>query len=500
MSATHVLAIDQGTTSTRAMVFDTQSNIIASAQRELPQIFPKPGWVEHDPEIIWRDCIEVCREAIARSGVPLTSLAGIGITNQRETTILWDKTSGVPIYNAIVWQDRRTTPLCERLKSEDAESIVTAKTGLLLDPYFSATKIAWLLDNIEGARTRAESGDLAFGTIDCYLLWRLTAGTRHMTDATNASRTLLFNIHRQDWDDELLEVFEVPRSVLPEVADNTAIFGETGSMPFDKAVPILGMAGDQQSAAIGQACLSPGMIKSTYGTGCFALLNTGDEIVQSSNKLLTTVAYRVDGKARFAIEGSIFVAGAAIQWLRDGLGIIEDAAETAALAEMADPTSSVFLVPAFTGLGAPYWDSGARANIQGLTRGSGKAEIVRATLESIGFQTRDLFEAIAADGATPPTTLRVDGGLSKNDWAMQFLADILSIPVERPVVSETTALGAAYLAGLQAGVHSDAIKIAKIWGRECLFEPNMSSDERDNRYAGWCDAVRRTRTSILNQN
>ena len=495
MSAAYLLAIDQGTTSTRAMVFDAGGRALATAQRELPQIFPQPGWVEHDPEVIWQDCVNVCRDAIGQIGIPATFLTGIGITNQRETTILWDRSTGAPIHNAIVWQDRRTAPLCERLKSDGAEEMVAARTGLLLDPYFSATKIAWILDNVEGARDRAESGALAFGTIDCFLLWRLTDGARHMTDATNASRTMLFDIHRQDWDDDLLKLFNIPRSILPTVADNTAAFGDTGADPFDTPVPILGMAGDQQAATIGQACLSAGMIKSTYGTGCFALLNTGETPVRSSNKLLTTTAYRLGGKTHFALEGSIFVAGAAVQWLRDGLGIIRDAAETTALAEAADPTSGVYLVPAFTGLGAPYWDSGARASIHGLTRDSGKAEIARATLESIGFQTRDLFEAMASDGAAPPTTLRVDGGLTRNNWAMQFLADMLAIPVERPEITETTALGAAYLAGLQAGVYADASEIAGNWARDRLFEPNMTAGERDARYDGWRDAVLRTRTS-----
>ncbi|PPR64854.1 MAG: Glycerol kinase [Alphaproteobacteria bacterium MarineAlpha4_Bin2] len=497
MSVDYLLAIDQGTTSTRAIVFDAQGLAIATAQRELPQIFPHPGWVEHDPETIWRDCVEVCRDAVVKSGIAPASLAGIGITNQRETTVLWDKATGIPIYNAIVWQDRRTAPLCARLKSEGMEAKVTAKTGLLLDPYFSATKIAWLLDNIEGARARAESGAIIFGTIDSYLVWQLTGGARHVTDVTNASRTMLFDIFQQDWDSELLEIFNIPRAILPDVFDNTAMFGETRSEPFNTAVPILGMVGDQQSAAIGQACLSPGMIKSTYGTGCFALLNTGKTVVGSTNKLLTTIAYRFDSSTRFALEGSIFVAGAAVQWLRDGLGIIRNSAETSSLAETADPKSGVYLVPAFTGLGAPYWDSGARANIQGLTRDSGKEEIARATLESIGFQTRDLFQAMAADGAAEPTTLRVDGGLSKNDWAMQFLADILAIPVERPVITEITALGAAYLAGLQAGIYTDLKNISENWAQDRFFEPSMSTDERDQRYSGWCDAVQRTRTSII---
>ena len=494
MSTDHLLAIDQGTTSSRAMIFDKAGAVVATAQREFPQIYPHQGWVEHDPETIWQDCLATCRAALKQADLTSQSIAGIGITNQRETTILWDRKTGQPIYNAIVWQDRRTADLCERLRGQGLEPRIVEKTGLLLDPYFSATKIAWLLEHVDGARTKAEAGELAFGTIDCFLVWRLTAGRSHVTDATNASRTMLFDIHAQDWDDGLLETFGIPRSLLPDVLDNAAEFGETESTLFGGPIPIRGMAGDQQAAAIGQACLSPGMIKSTYGTGCFALLNTGETPVRSEHKLLTTTAYRFGGTAHYALEGSIFIAGAAVQWLRDGLGIIQDAAETEALADAADPESSVYLVPAFTGLGAPYWDSAARASIQGLTRNSGRAEIARATLEAIGFQTRDLFEAMAADGAAPPTTLRVDGGLTRNGWAMQFLADSLAIPVERPVITETTALGAAYLAGLQAGVYADAAEIGEHWERDMVFEPRMGEKERNTRYAGWQDAVARTRT------
>jgi len=453
MSTDHLLAIDQGTTSSRAMISLKQADLTSQ------------------------------------------SIAGIGITNQRETTILWDRKTGQPIYNAIVWQDRRTADLCERLRARGLEPQIAERTGLLLDPYFSATKIAWLLEHVDGARTKAEAGELAFGTIDCFLVWRLTAGRSHVTDATNASRTMLFDIHTQEWDDGLLETFDIPRSLLPDVLDNTAEFGETESALFGGPIPIRGMAGDQQAAAIGQACLSPGMIKSTYGTGCFTLLNTGETPVRSQHKLLTTTAYRFGGIAHYALEGSIFIAGAAVQWLRDGLGIIQDASETEALASAADPESSVYLVPAFTGLGAPYWDSAARASIQGLTRNAGRAEIARATLEAIGFQTRDLFEAMAADGAVQPTTLRVDGGLTRNGWAMQFLADSLSIPVERPIITETTALGAAYLAGLQAGVYADAAEIGENWERDVVFEPRMGEKERNARYVGWQDAVTRTRTT-----
>jgi len=495
MTTDRLLAIDQGTTSSRAMIFDKAGAEVATAQREFPQIYPHQGWVEHDPETIWQDCLATCVAALEQANLTSQSIAGIGITNQRETTVLWDRKTGQPIYNAIVWQDRRTSDLCERLRGQGLEPQITGKTGLLLDPYFSATKIAWLLEHVDGARAKAEAGELAFGTIDCFLVWRLTAGKSHVTDATNASRTMLFNIHTQDWDDGLLEIFDIPRSLLPVVLDNAAEFGETESALFGGPIPIRGMAGDQQAAAIGQACLSLGMIKSTYGTGCFALLNTGETPVRSEHKLLTTTAYRFDGTAHYALEGSIFIAGAAVQWLRDGLGIIQDAAETEALATAADPESSVYLVPAFTGLGAPYWDSTARASIHGLTRNAGKAEIARATLEAIGFQTRDLFEAMAADGAAPPTALRVDGGLTRNAWAMQFLADTLSIPVERPVITETTALGAAYLAGLQAGVYADTAEIGENWERDMVFEPRMGEKERSARYAGWQDAVARTRTT-----
>jgi len=495
MSNAFLLAIDQGTTSTRAMVFDPSGKALATAQRELPQIFPKPGWVEHDPDVIWQDTEATCREAVETAGIDVGAIAGIGITNQRETTVLWDRRTGEVLHNAIVWQDRRTGEICAQLKAQGIEADVAAKTGLLLDPYFSATKIAWLLDNVEGARARAEAGELACGTIDSFLVWRLTGGERHVTDATNASRTMLYDIHRQRWDDDLLQTFNVPASLLPDVLDNTAEFGLTAANLLGRPVPIRGMAGDQQAATVGQACLSPGMIKSTYGTGCFALLNTGETAVQSHNKLLTTTAYRLAGKTTYALEGSIFIAGAAIQWLRDGLGIIADAAETDSLARAANPDSGVYLVPAFTGLGAPYWDSEARAAIYGLTRDSGRAEIVRAALESIAFQTRDLFEAMAADGAAAPTALRVDGGLVRNDWAMQFLSDSLAVPVERPVVTETTALGAAYLAGLQAGLYADATQISENWSLEKRFDPDMTEADRSKKYENWLDAVTRTRTN-----
>ncbi len=493
MSQPHLLAIDQGTTSTRAILFDEAGTPRTTAREELPQIYPKPGWVEHDAEVIWHQTEAVCKSVLAAADIAPDALAGIGITNQRETTVVWDRATGRPIHNAIVWQDRRTAETCDALKTDGAEPDIAAMTGLLLDPYFSATKIAWILDNVAGARARAEAGELAFGTIDCYLLWRLTGAKRHATDATNASRTLLFDIHAQDWSDDLCRLFRVPRAILPEVLDNTAEFGSTGF--FGGEVAIRGMAGDQQAAAIGQACFTPGMTKSTYGTGCFALCNTGEVAPRSENKLLTTVAYRLGGRSSYAIEGSIFIAGAAVQWLRDGLGVIENAGSTEALAEAADPESGVYMVPAFTGLGAPYWDSGARGALFGLTRDTGPADLARAALEAVAYQTRDLFEAMAADGAEAPSALRVDGGLSVNGWAMQFLSDILALPVERPEVTETTALGAAYLAGLQAGLYADTDTVGAKWRRAARFEPRLDAATRERRYAGWLDAVQRTRTS-----
>jgi len=489
-----ILAIDQGTTSTRAIVFDTDGVPLGQGQRELPQVFPKPGWVEHGAEEIWGATVSVCRDAIAAAGIEAASIAGIGISNQRETTVIWDRTTGVPIHNAIVWQDRRTGDQCTRLRAEGLEPLIQAKTGLLLDPYFSATKIAWLLDNLPGARAKAEAGDLAFGTIDSFLLWRLTGGKVHATDATNAARTLLYDIHTQDWDDELLRIFGVPRALLPDIRDNAAEFGVTDPALFGAAIPVRGMAGDQQAATVGQACFEPGMVKATYGTGCFALINTGDTPVVSTNKLLTTLAYRINGKPTYALEGSIFVAGAAVQWLRDGIGMIAQAAEVEALTRAASPDSGVYMVPAFTGLGAPHWDPDARGAIFGLTRDTGRAELARATLESVSYQTRDLFEAMQADGATPPAALRVDGGMTANGWAMQFLADILGSPVERPVLQETTALGAAMLSGMQAGVMPGFTELATRWRRDARFDPAMDNAERDRRYDGWRDAVRRTRS------
>ena len=487
-----ILAIDQGTTSTRAILFDGAGEPMASAQEELPQIYPRPGWVEHDPEAIWRATLAVCRATLAEAGIPAAAVAALGITNQRETVVLWDRATGRPVHNAIVWQDRRTATTCDALRAAGHEPSVTAKTGLLFDPYFSATKIAWLLDAVEGAREKANAGKLAFGTVDSFLLWRLTGDRRHATDATNASRTLLFDIHRQDWDDDLLALFRVPRALLPEVLDTAADFGTTEPALFGAAIPITGMAGDQQAATFGQACFTPGAVKSTYGTGCFALVNTGDRPVASRNRLLTTVAYRLGGKSTYAVEGSIFIAGAAVQWLRDGLGLIASAPASEELARAARPDSGVYFVPAFTGLGAPYWDSTARGALFGLTRDTGPAEIARAALEAVCHQTRDLFEAMAADGAAPPAVLRVDGGMVGNDWAMQFLADILGIPVERPQISETTAFGAACLAGMQAGIYPGPEGLAKRWRCAARFDPRMDPAERERRYAGWRDAIWRT--------
>jgi glycerol kinase len=497
--ADRILAIDQGTTSSRAILFSPEGRPAGVAQKEFPQHFPADGWVEHDPEDIWRDTLEVVRGAMANGGRAARGIAAIGITNQRETTVVWDRATGQPIHRAIVWQDRRTAPLCERLKAEGHEAAVTAKTGLLLDPYFSGTKLAWLLDNVEGARARAERGELAFGTIDCFLLWRLTGGEIHATDATNASRTLLYNIHDGDWDDELLGLLDIPRQILPEVRDCDADFGSTPASLFGAPLPILGIAGDQQAAAFGQACFLPGMMKSTYGTGCFALFNTGTEALASGNRLLTTIAYRLDGETTYALEGSIFIAGAAVQWLRDGLGLIRSAEETAALAEAADPAQRVFMVPAFTGLGAPFWDAGARGAIFGLTRATGRAELVRATLESVCFQTRDLMEAMRADGASQLESLRVDGGMVANDWVLQRLADLLAVPVERPTVAETTALGAAYLAGLRSGFFASGgdrlARLGEAWRCAARFEPSMDEDRRAEAYAGWKSAVARVRST-----
>ena len=493
----HLLAIDQGTTSSRAIVFDARLSPIGVGQQEFPQHYPHPGWVEHDPEDIWRSTVETCRAAMTEAAIMTESVAALGITNQRETTVLWDRETGRPVYPAIVWQDRRTSAFAERLKAEGFEAEVTRRTGLLADPYFSATKLRWLLEQVEGARAAAKSGRLAFGTIDTFLIWRLTGGRVHATDATNACRTMLYNIHKGDWDDEILRRLEIPRAVLPEVRDSAADFGTTDPAILGANIPILGVAGDQQAATLGQACFQPGMLKSTYGTGCFALLNTGDTPVASSNRLLSTIAYQLDGTPTYALEGAIFVAGAVVQWLRDEMKMIGSAPEAQSLAEAADPESGVYLVPAFTGLGAPYWDSAARGAIFGLTRGTRPAELARAALESVAYQTRDLTQAMAADwpGGSEPEVLRVDGGMSASDWTMQYLADILGAPVDRPRVLETTALGAAWLAGMKAGVAPGMADFAEAWAVERRFEPAMDAATRDARYAGWKDAVARTLTS-----
>jgi glycerol kinase len=490
----YLLAIDQGTTSTRAILFDRQGLPQGQAQRELPQIYPWDGWVEHDPEEIWQAVFDVCCKVISEPSGKANSVAAIGIANQRETTVIWERESGRPIHNAIVWQDRRTAEFCNGLVAEGYEELVRNKSGLVIDPYFSASKIVWLLDNLPGARQAAERGELAFGTIDSFLLWRLTSGRVHATDATNASRTMLFNIHTQDWDDELLTLFRIPRELLPEVRDNSSEFGITDSALFGAEIPITGMVGDQQAASVGQACLQPGMVKSTYGTGCFILQNIGEKPIVSQNRLVTTVAYRLKSKPTFALEGSIFSAGAAVQWLRDGLKIIEQVSASEAHTQSIPHTGGVYLVPAFTGLGAPYWDPSARGAILGLTLDSGVSQIVRAALESVCYQTRDLMTAMAKDRAVKPSALRVDGGMVRNDWLMQFLSDILDMPVERPMTTETTALGAAYLAGLRVGYYHSIYDISEHWKCDRVFQSSLGADERERLYTGWLDAVRRVRS------
>jgi len=486
----HILAIDQGTTSSRAILFDKDLGVVATAQEEFEQHYPASGWVEHDADDLWTSTAGTSREVIERAGLASEDIAAIGITNQRETTLVWDRATGRPVHNAIVWQDRRTGELCRRLRDEGCEAQVTEITGLLLDPYFSATKLKWILDNVEGARARAEAGELAFGTVDSWLIWRLTGGKVHVTDATNAARTMLFDIRKGVWSEDMCRMLDIPMSMLPEVHDCASDFGMTRPDLFGREIPIMGIAGDQQAATIGQACFRPGMLKSTYGTGCFALLNTGDAPVASKNRLLTTIAYQMDGKRTYALEGSIFIAGAVVQWLRDGLQIIRAAAETQGLAERADPGQDLVLVPAFTGLGAPYWNAECRGGVFGLTRNSGSAEFARAALESVGYQTRDLLEAMRADwSAEGDTALRVDGGMSASDWAMQFLADILGAPVDRPKVLETTAMGAAWLAGQRAGLYPTMEEFGKTWALERSFAPAMESDARDARYERWKRAV-----------
>ncbi len=490
---THVLAIDQGTTSSRAILFDGAMQVVAVAQKEFAQHFPASGWVEHDPAEIWGSVAGTARAVIEKAGIDAGGIAAIGITNQRETTLIWDRATGEPISRAIVWQDRRTAALCQKLKADGHEPRITHATGLLLDPYFSGTKIAWLLDNVDGARARAERGELAFGTIDSFLIWKLTGGRVHATDATNAARTLIYNIRENRWDDDICRLLNIPMSLLPEVRDCADDFGVTRADLFGREIPIRGVAGDQQAATVGQACFQPGMMKSTYGTGCFALLNTGQTLVESRNRLLGTIAYRLGGQTTYALEGSIFIAGAVVQWLRDGLKVIRGAGETQALADAADPSQDVVLVPAFVGLGAPYWNADCRGAVYGLTRNSGPAELARAALESVGFQTKDLLEAMRADwSGAAHRVLRVDGGMSASDWTMQFLSDIIGAPVDRPEVLETTALGAAWLAGMAAGIYPDQAGFAANWALERRFEPAMSEDLRTKKYGRWQRAVQAT--------
>jgi glycerol kinase len=489
-----ILAIDQGTTSSRAIIFDRQQKIVASAQREFTQHFPDSGWVEHDPEDIWQSVVTTCTEALGKAKLDGSDIAAIGITNQRETVLIWDRATGKPVMNAIVWQDRRTSAECAKMKKSGLEATFSKKTGLLLDPYFSGTKLAWMLKHVPGVRQAARKGTLAAGTIDTFLIWRLTGGKVHATDATNASRTLLYNIRSNQWDTELCGLLGVPMGLLPEVRDCAADYGVTEKALFGAEIPILGVAGDQQAATIGNACFNPGMLKSTYGTGCFALLNTGADFVVSKNRLLTTIAYRLNGKTAYALEGSIFMAGASVQWLRDGLKIIKTAADTGAMASQADPHQQVYLVPAFVGLGAPHWDADARASLHGMTRNTGPNELARATLESVAYQTRDLLDAMKKDWSrrASDTVLRVDGGMVASDWTMQCLADILDAPVDRPVVLETTALGAAWLAGSHAGIWPNMTGFAEGWARDRRFEPKMDTATRKAKLKGWHNAVRRT--------
>lgn len=493
----YILAIDQGTTSSRAIVFSKDQSIVGVGQKEFTQYFPKSGWVEHDLEEIWKSVVDVCKSAIRKAKIKPADIAAIGITNQRETVAVWDRKSGKPAGKAIVWQDRRTSAMCEKLKKAGHEKTFTRKTGLLLDPYFSATKLSWMLDNTRGLRKKAEDGKVAFGTIDSFLIWRLTGGARHVTDATNAARTMMFNIRTQKWDTGLLDILGIPKGILPEVLDCAADFGVTENAVLGAEIPIYGVAGDQQAATIGQACFEPGMFKSTYGTGCFALLNTGEDVVTSKNRLLTTIAYRLDGKTTYALEGSIFMAGASVQWLRDGLKIIKKAEESGGLAAQADKEQDVYLVPAFVGLGAPHWDAEARGAMFGLTRATTNKEIAKATLEAVCYQTADLLTAMQRDwkaAKNAKTTLRVDGGMAMSDWTMQRLSDLLNAPVDRPVVLETTALGVAWLAGSRAGIWPDQKGFAKTWKRDTRFRPKMKEDVRKRKLAGWNDAVSRTLT------
>jgi glycerol kinase len=491
----YILALDQGTTSSRAILFDQNGQMIAVQQEEFPQIYPQPGWVEHSPEDIWNSQLRVAQAAIENVHLAPSDIAAIGITNQRETTLIWDRATGEPIFNAIVWQCRRTAPMCEQLKAEGFDRIIGEKTGLVTDAYFSGTKVAWLLENVPGARERAQRGELAFGTVDTFLIWRLTGGRLHITDVSNASRTLLYNLRTGTWDDEILARLNIPHSLLPQVMPSSAVYGDTESELFGASILIAGTAGDQQAATFGQVCVSPGMAKNTYGTGCFLLMNTGDAVVASRNQLLTTVAWKLgEQPVQYALEGSVFIAGAAVQWLRDSLGIIKDSAESEALARSISSAEGVYFVPAFVGLGAPYWDAYARGTIVGLTRGSTRAHIVRAALESVAYQTRDVVEAMRADSGIALQTLRVDGGMVRNDFLMQWQSDILGVPVQRPAVTETTALGAAYLAGLAVGYWDSPETLATQWRVEQAFEPTMSADQRESLYHGWKHAVERSKS------
>ena len=490
---THILAIDQGTTSSRAILFDRDMRIVATAQEEFAQRFPNSGWVEHDPSDLWSTTAGTCRAAIEKAGLDSNDIAAIGITNQRETTLVWDRATGLPIYNAIVWQDRRTADFCAELRAAGHADMITARTGLLVDPYFSATKLKWILDHVEGARDCARKGELLFGTVDTFLIWKLTGGAAHVTDATNAARTMLYDIHKGRWSRTICDLFDIPQEMLPEVKDCAAEFGTTRPDLFGRAIPILGVAGDQQAATVGQACFEPGMLKATFGTGCFAFLNTGDTPVASTNRLLTTIAYQLDGKPTYALEGSIFIAGAVVQWLRDGLKLIREAKETQPLAEAADPNQDLILVPAFVGLGAPYWNAECRGAVFGLTRASGPEEFARAALESVGYQTRDLLEAMQADMGRPgEAVLRVDGGMSASDFTMQFLSDILGAAVDRPKVLETTAMGAAWLAGQRAELYPGQAEFAATWALEHRFEPAMQAATRDAKFSAWKRAIAAT--------
>jgi glycerol kinase len=496
MSRDHILALDQGTTSSRAIVFDREGAIVAQAGQEFPQIYPQPGWVEHNPEDIWSSQLETARAALDHSGLSCDQIAAIGLTNQRETTIVWDRKTGVPLYNAIVWQCRRTAPMCDRIKAEGFDQVIQAKTGLVVDAYFSGTKLAWLLDSITGARERAERGRLAFGTVDTFLLWRLSGGRLHITDPSNASRTMLYNIHERSWDGEILEYFGIPASILPEVRPSSALYGETDPDLFGAPIQLAGIAGDQQAAMFGQACFKAGLAKNTYGTGCFLLLNTGEKIVASKNGLLTTIGWDLDKKDGmiYCLEGSVFIAGAAVQWLRDEMGIISQSSEVEALASSVSDNGGVYFVPAFVGLGAPYWDPYARGTLLGLTRGTTTSHIARAALEAIAYQSRDVIEAMRKDSSVDLQALRVDGGASRNNLLMQFQADILGVPVQRPAVIETTALGAAFLAGLAVGLWPTNQRLAALWHLNKEFTPSMSEDQRESLYAMWHRAVDRSRS------